>query len=459
MTDLFLHLAAQSLSSNVGVQPLITPLFAPTPQLVAQTNLPVFHDQPAVATETAPFSIAPATFAGRMTDLPEMEQPFEEAALPEKRAILSDLVPPEVPRDSAPTLSLRHLLQPQHPAYDEMESLLPVTQSLVPAPAGEEPVPEDVRPPTLAQDQSGQRSGNTREERAPVLPLPVQAQEGILPETTETPSSIISDGGQKQAQAYSFRASSTKREVSSPQHTAPPADTHVEPLSMPPVTLASLPSPQPLIQSELSVRRDEATEEYFLLLMQSTGMAEAQPEPHTQGYQHSGEPARQLPVAASETIIKPLLDQPALGRESQSPFSHPAVPASVAQPPTMPVAVVAERVITPLMPFAGQEMAGEIVEQDAHQRKMAVGWQEEKVSTKQASGQRVPQDAPYSARVSPKSEAAIAKEEEVSPIRITIGRVVVRATPAAQAAPIQKRVLRPAQSLSEYLKQREKGRR
>ncbi|HEU0003603.1 MAG TPA: hypothetical protein VFQ36_22035, partial [Ktedonobacteraceae bacterium] len=77
----------------------------------------------------------------------------------------------------------------------------------------------------------------------------------------------------------------------------------------------------------------------------------------------------------------------------------------------------------------------------------------------QASGQRVPQDAPYSARVSPKSEAAIAKEEEVSPIRITIGRVVVRATPAAQAAPIQKRVLRPAQSLSEYLKQREKGRR
>ena len=70
------------------------------------------------------------------------------------------------------------------------------------------------------------------------------------------------------------------------------------------------------------------------------------------------------------------------------------------------------------------------------------------------------QDTLHSPRVTSKQETHSAKEEgEVPPIRITIGRVVVRATPAAQPTPIQKRVLRPAQSLSEYLKQRERGSR
>lgn len=65
-------------------------------------------------------------------------------------------------------------------------------------------------------------------------------------------------------------------------------------------------------------------------------------------------------------------------------------------------------------------------------------------------------DAQVASRISPKQEVQVAKEEiEVAPIRITIGRVVVRATPAAptpQPVSSQKRILRPVQSLSEYLK-------
>ncbi len=70
------------------------------------------------------------------------------------------------------------------------------------------------------------------------------------------------------------------------------------------------------------------------------------------------------------------------------------------------------------------------------------------------------EDALHSSRVASKDEASRADaESEVSPINITIGRVVVRATQAAQPTPVKKRVLRPAQSLDEYLKQRERGSR
>ncbi len=435
MADIFLHLAAQSLGGMVGVQPLIASLFAPAPQLVSDTALPVSHEQPAGETEPDSFSIVPASFASEMTEPPEMEPPSEEIAPPVKRAILSDLVPPGVPRNAVSILSLRHLLQPRPLVYEEMERLSPASLPLAPAPISEEPGLQDTQSPALPQVQSEQKNRNTQAERVPaqpshfpslplISPLPAQAQEGALPgvlfeSAEEMPPSFVSDDNQQQAHENSFRATPAQR---APQHPSPEnqpaismdttfpllnvlptADSHVAPLAAPFV------STQPLIQPEQSMKRDKVTDQQFSSLVQPAGIPEP-PKSHKEEHEHTGKPAYQPSLRAGETTIEPLLDQPALAQEPQPPLSHLAMPTSVMPAPVVPVAVS--------------------------------------------------QGALHSGRVSPKQEAAVAQvEEEASPIRITIGRVVVRATAAAQPAPTQKRVLRPAQSLGEYLKQRERGSR
>src|SRR5207248_1325618 len=143
----------------------------------------------------------------------------------------------------------------------------------------------------------------------------------------------------------------------------------------------------------------------------------------------------------------------------------------IAPTAAMPV----QSVISPMVPHISQELPNADANiNDAHGLEIAADRQRmgqfiaptasaelaERVSIHSAPHPSDAQDALHSPRVSSKQEAHIAKEEgEVLPIRITIGRVVVRATPAAQPTPIQKRVLRPAQSLDEYLKERERGSR
>jgi hypothetical protein len=137
-----------------------------------------------------------------------------------------------------------------------------------------------------------------------------------------------------------------------------------------------------------------------------------------------------------------------------------------------PVIAPAQNMIPSMTPHAGQETPGSVANlKDAHSQEIAAERQGEgpggapfntlaPAADLSAHHQPAAQDALHLPRVSSKQKAAVAKEEgELPSIRITIGRVVVRATLAAQPTPIQKRVLRPAQSLSEYLKQRERGNR
>jgi hypothetical protein len=508
MPDVFSNLAAQSLSSRVGIQPLIPPLFAPAPQLVSDTApLPASNDQAAVAAENAPFSIPPSIFANKMTGMLEMEPPSEEVASPEKRTILPDLVPPDVPQNTVSILPLRHLLQPQHLAHDEMGSVSPTSQPSEPVPTIDESSYEDTYSLAFPQDGSVGASAELAERLSipsrpspidqPRLPVPTQEATApdAVPETTGIPPFFVRNEDQKQTGENSFQAAPTKPE---PQHVLPkdhpvgarfiaPATgdasrlQNVSPIADKPVAPAPLPSSQPLVQSEHIVNRDDVpVGTRFIAPPADTPEAQQAAAERKEGRRDlRGASFNTLaPTADKSAPIEPLLDQPALAKESNPRASQPAQGPSNAMQPVEagfmapPVIVPAQNMFPSMTPRAGQETPGSVANlKDAHSQEIAAERQGEGPSgesfnnlaptaDKSARHQPAAQDALHLPRVSSKQKAAVAKEEgELPSIRITIGRVVVRATLAAQPTPIQKRVLRPAQSLSEYLKQRERGNR
>ena len=99
MSDLFSNLAALSLGSKVGVQPLVPPLFAPAPQLLYEATMQAFNDGLAETAENSVFSITPPMVASG-TGTMEGEQLSDEAVTPEKHTVLSNLVPSDVLQSS-----------------------------------------------------------------------------------------------------------------------------------------------------------------------------------------------------------------------------------------------------------------------------------------------------------------------------------------------------------------------
>ena len=482
MSDVFSNLAAQSLGSRVGMQPLIPPLFASAPQLLFDATLSASNDQPAVAAENGIFSITPSIVADDMAGTSEIEQPSEEIVRPEKRTTPPDLVPSDVPQKAISILSLHHLLYDPHLMHDRMEPITHLAQSSAPAPTIDESSSEDTPFTAFPQVNS---IGDDVSRPSPIyrllnkvhgapLPLSIQSQEATPSNTENTgmPSSSIRYDDQKHTAENSFNAAPTNYE---PQHTSPkdhpaiptgdashfqylspPSNKPVASLPIQPALSVSLPSLQPDAQSEHIVNRDDVLDQEYSSLAQpqvqsvsipvrrdrfiapiADGSASiyhaSKPKPQTIADGQPGTQPEAAPQPLSrldETSIKPLLDLHTVAKEQEE-----LLQASQASEPTS----------------VAKSVRAQFIDTTASAKL---------ISNSSAYHPSNAQDAQHSPRDSSKQEAHRAKAEgEVPPIHITIGRVVVRATPTTQPTPIQKRGLRPAQSLSEYLKQREKGSR
>ncbi len=395
MPDIFSNLVAQSLSSSAGIQPLVSPLFAPAPLLVSDATLLPSNEQAAVAAETALFSVPPAIFADETTETFAMERPFQQTVAPEQRTSLPDLVPLAARQHPISIVSLRHLFHLQRPANDNMEPASPVSQLSVPAPTVDEPSSEDTHPFSLPQDYpvGTELSGSS------AVNWPTHAQ------TRKTP---------------------------------PSDDVAATPeVSALPLSSALPPSLQSNFQPQQVVKKDDVTDQ------QASSMVHLQPTPSV------NQPGPQQPDMSS----RPLRRTNEAARKPQ-PDQH----TGITHPPILPIVTPAQDMTPAITTPTSQETS-----ETAHRRERLIASTAaaefaERVSIPPALHSSIAADAQDATRISPKQGAEEPKEEfEVPPIRITIGRVVVRATPTAQPTPNQKRVLRPAQSLSAYLKQRERG--
>ena len=496
MADVFSNLTAQSLNSGMRIQPLVGPLFAPAlPILSDATPLPP-GDRSASVAETAPFTISPITFTGEMTDTLDIEHSSEAAPPPEKRPVLADLVPFDVPKHTSSIVSLRRLLQPQPRANDKMEAISPISQPSMPVPTVDESEPENT--PSLAfpvRSVPEAPSDIDVSHPAPIdQPVPASPQETIPPDTMpDAPETLLSStrhDNQKLPTKNLFHTESVKPEpqtISSVGHSeklikddsfpSQPSSIEQSPFitsqSSQPLSPATQPSPKPAPQPEHSMHPDDTPDQQPLSLMQpprrgrliaptadlsaSVSIDSFAPKPTRQP---SDAPPQPL-FKTTGTTIEPLPDQPAhyirKDERNEEEMSELLIDAVTTIRPI--AAAVSSDTMQPLIETA--TMQAQIANTPVARRPS-----EENVDASilrdgrlTAPGVSMPA-AQVSSRISLQQEAQVVKEEiEAAPIRITIGRVVVRATPAIQSAPIQKRIPRPAQSLSEYLKQRERGSR
>lgn len=433
MADIFFNLATQSLSSSVGIQPLILPLFAPAPSLVPDAALLPSGDQPPLVGETAPSSILPEIIADEMTDAGGIESPSRESISTDPRPVLPNLIPSGVPEHPISTVSIRDMLRSQLSMRKNLEPAMPAPQPPAPASTADESMSEE-RDAFSFQTDSPVEADVLR----PIhQPIPAPARETIPPDSV--------------------------------------VDTQP---TMQPLLSVSLPSPQPSPQPE---QRGNAG-----------AMLAQQPLSSQSTTIHPSDQQPVVPPPGGDSAIKPLPNQPVRqGRKSEwsedeanglftsaaKPVVQPVINPEVARPAMMPaitsvapglaqtpvtsLTVPAQNVMPVVSRHVNQEMQNTAAERNGKPDEPITSMElAERVSNPPASPFPTASAILHVQPVVAKHGADAAGEEfETPPVRVTIGRVVVRATPTAAPAPTQKRALRPALSLSEYLKQRERGSR
>jgi hypothetical protein len=486
MADVFSDLVAQSLGSVPVIQPLIPPLFAPAPTFVADTapfaskdsaTMPetnVFptvsftsNDTPTVMPETALWETEPTAFAA--TEIPHTSELLETPGPSERRTVLPDLVPPDVLHQNVPSLSLRRLIQPQQAVQDWSEQAPAVEVQSTEAPLSRSVIPA---PQTLGQG----------EEQAVTAPV------DSLPQTPDRSTQLAAGAATLSGAFRQDQANQGKGDIETASlHRVIAAEKQVAPVQ--PVIPEPEPLPESFMQTAQSVQRDDGAGQHVSSLpqpqmqRQSSGIS-TQVTVEVRDIQQTNaaiQPARSF----QETPIRPLLDTlPSLAqsRPETLPIAH--LRSGAASPAVVPVIPALTELV------AGQSMAisvpgevahistagksagaseravntlmldemGEIVEEAGMEKLRYEGNEGEAIARGETVShvQRNPLDARPGALG---QEAVVAKEDEAPLIRVEIGRVVVRgSTPVPQhnQASLQKRALRPAQSLDEYLKQRER---
>ncbi|HYA99641.1 MAG TPA: hypothetical protein VED37_05420 [Ktedonobacteraceae bacterium] len=429
MSDLFLNLAAQSLGIKVEVQPLVPPLFAPAPQLLSDAMLPDFNHQLAEVVENAIFSITPPIVA-EGTGTSVMEQPSNGVVTPENRMMLSDLVPPDIPQSAT---------YPRDNSTEEDESRSLSIYRLLGKADGRS-MPKAIQP----QEATLSNSGNSEITAPPLL-----------------------HDDQRYTTEKSFPAAPVGYEI---QHETPedhPAMPTVDALhDQNRSTLSDNPVESPLIQPALptsipSLQLDDLSEQRMdsddVLNQKSSSLARSQ-------VRSTNEPTVLGRFVAPDSDVSESVSRVSKSKRQVTVDEQPAA--------FRPVSGLDESGIKPLVeqrtvavereellsPSAASTLEGFAQSAKARFEVPATSEKFHPISPVHPSNA---QDALHSSRASSKEEAQGSKAEgdETPSIYITIGRVVVRATAAAQPTPIKKRVLRPAQSLDEYLKQRERGSR
>ena len=435
MADIFLNLTTQSLSSSTEIQPLISPLFAPAPQLVSDATLSPFDDPSPVAAETQPSSMLPGEVAdNEMVDTWKMETLSRENISTIRQPALPNLVPSDVPEQAISTLSIRRLLHTQHTARKDMELVTPGSQlsAIAPDEALMEDTSVDVdvsrpasvqRPmPTPAQETSPSHTAVEREEHGeynalPSRPLPTGRPTSPILPTIQPLSPVLS-------------ASLQSPQLSSPPELTTKTDApqqHVSPMPMQRATIApeqhSVVLPQPIDRARTSVVHPlhiEYGEQHRsvtgrLFIDASESIVQPVVTPDATDITRTSVPSKALPIQNAQSAIARQGNQ----TTQVTAVNNRSSKSEASTPPVEP----AERGLMPVVP---SQLEG----------------------VHSTTGFTMQEDR-------------VAREElEASPVRVTIGRVVVRATPATPAvSAARKRVSRPAQSLSEYLKQRERGSR
>lgn len=451
MADIFLNLTIQSLSSSAEIQPLISPLFAPAPQLVSDAPLSPLDSQTPEGTEIRPSSVlSERTADDEMTGTWEMESLSQESMPATGRPALPNLVPFDVPGQSISTLSIRHLLHAQHTAYKDMESVTAASQPSVVAPASNEAPVEDRAAFPFSEDTSVDADVSRPAQR----PVSTLAQE----------TSLSQSGVEHIVKHEEYTTLSSRPLQTDPS--TPSTFPTIQPLS--PALAAPLQSPQLPSSSEPAMKTDAPQQHVSPMPVQQTPIA---PD------QHSEVPPR--PIDRARTFVAhPLLHQPLhhiensgqrkevasrLFIDANEPIVQPVVTADAAdstQPSILSKASPVQNVMPVIVSRGNQTTQATVVNNRSGESEASpppVESEERGLIPTMLS----PSEGLHSPAIFTMQEARVAREElEVSPVRVTIGRVVVRATPATPVVPpAQKRVLRPAQSLSEYLKQRERGSR
>jgi hypothetical protein len=345
--------------------------------------------------------------------------------------ILSDLVPPEIPQSAIDT-------SPQvHTTEDDASRSTSVYKLLGKADGA--PMSQAIRP---------------REATLPKAGNPEIASSSILQkeqkQSAEKPFPATPEDSETQQTSPKDHPATPTVEASHKQYLFTPSGKPVAPLPIQPalpISIPSLPrddlseqrvsrddipgkvsssSMHPHIQSpsipvhmERFIAPDPDVDESLSNDSKSKGQAKVDEQP---------EAASQPLNGIEEHTIKPRLGQNAVAKERDGQQSH----SEVSTPEGTPPAKARLRV-----PFDSEMVHS--------------------ISPIQPSNVH---EALHSSRADSKLEApGVEAESEVFPINVTIGRIVVRATQAAQPTPVKKRVLHPAQSLDEYLKQRERGSR
>ena len=467
MIDVFSDLAAQGLGSMPVIQPLIPPLFAPALALVSDMAPPVSNAIPLKMPEATLWETEPATLAA-----PEMLHPsevVETPVFPERRAMPSDLVPAEAAHRDTPALSRRSLIQNQRPVHDWDEQAPAASAG---HPQGDGPTIRDLsRKPLQAQAAPPPQRAL---EAAVMPPFPFPNEQGHTGEKSgQVPPAKHEPLSHGQAEAS---RSSKRDEIGTDKDREITADTHVAPAVVPP------PSIQPLIESERVVGRDDVVSQQPLSLTQAQqasistqATVERRDVGQAQTMPQVPSPTRNI----QETPIRPLLDSlPSLAESRpetlliahlhSGPASSPGIPVI----PALPTLVAGQSTVvsgrpgnTSMLDERGEAgKAGGLENADRRGRSVEKPRDEGDGVARGHAGNHA-QQAPLDVWPdSPGQEVGAAKQKDeaqlVPLIQVNIGRVVVRgSTPAPQhnQTAAQKRVLRPAQSLQEYLKQRERG--
>lgn len=442
MADIFADLLAQYLGSGTVVQPLLPSFFAPMPPLAASDATLLPPDEHAVTPTEALF------FTDETRPLPEQEgiavqTDVASRTSPHMSALSSTSALTSLLSDNTPVIPLRQLLHVPHVDAEQNE----------PGQRLEHPrgtIPTEIAP--ILQPKQIWEYNVHKDEAAEVASLSRDTAQ--IPSSETWQQTVLQE---RQQQTFRQRdalvrkdeiiGSNDKHISYQPEHVASKT-TSQAPKSVKSILLPSRLSLEPIQQPSAQIQPQTSTASAFAI----------EREASVQGEHLSQLAEQQTRLAERLTFTEPQIAP--LARSILSVRAALSSRAELSLLETFPSD-------TPNAPHTSASLVvPDAVKQLAHALLPAPTRPkdaEERPGEHPLSHVRDVRSEPLAPQALPKQEATVSTEEhESQPIRIHIGRVVVRGAvdvSHSTTKPSAKRTLRPTLSLNEYLKQRERGSR
>lgn len=448
MADIFADLLAQYLGRSTIVQPLLPSFFAPMPPLMASDVTLVLPDEH-TATPTEALSSTDETHS-----LSEQEGTAAQTDLAHRRAASSPAA--SLLSDSTPVIPFRQLLHVPHvhsvqnePNQHTEHPRGPASTEIAPMPQPRQIVEVDVEKDEAAEIGSISRdnvqvpSNETVQQAAPQ-----ERQQQLFRQSEELVRRNELVGLDDKHALYQLERIIAK-------------DISQVPSSVTSILLPSQPSPQvaePVRQSSAQIQPQTSTAK-ALTIGREALVQEEEEQPGKFAEQQTRLERR---LTFIEPQIAPLARSLPPVRAALSPRAEPYLQETFSSDPPNVLHTSASPVAPGETPRAVKQLAHAILPTPTRPKRAGERPVEHTPSPAHDEAPLVRSEQ-LAAQVLPKQETTVsADERESQPIRIHIGRVVVRgATEALHAItkPSAKRTLRPTLSLNEYLKQRERGSR